>query len=316
MLAALCGVSAFACALCAGLVVFGSATGKTRSMRMQQRVGAHRSFRALASPGPTLERIAAWVLALPHADALAQRVCIALRQRGVDALPSGVAAAFSCSFATLVVVGALAGRAALGLLLACALVLAVGAWANRAVEMRRERMRDSLPDALQSMSSCFGAGFTLLQTFSHLARELKGPLAEHFAQAESALRTGSAPTHALALMREQGGVEELSFVSVALSVQHQTGGSMQRVLDATRDSLKEELELKRSLRVQTAQAKLSARVVVGVTIGLVAAMMLLSKDFLDPFFASSTGMALLAVAVGMQVAGVALVRSLLNVKVE
>ena len=73
------------------------------------------------------------------------------------------------------------------------------------------------------------------------------------------------------------------------------------------------LALRRSLRVQTAQAKLSARVVAIMPFLLVAAFSLASPDFLSPFFASPLGIGLLTLAIVMQVAGIILVRRALAV---
>ena len=108
---------------------------------------------------------------------------------------------------------------------------------------------------------------------------------------------------------------ELAFVAVALDVQHQASGSMKQVLDAARDTVQSEIELRRALRVQTAQAKLSARVVSVLPFVLIAVFSLVSEGFLDPFFASPMGMALLAIALGMQAAGIVAVRRMLAVEV-
>ena len=89
---------------------------------------------------------------------------------------------------------------------------------------------------------------------------------------------------------------------------------MRQVIDAASDTVKGELALRRSLRVQTAQAKLSARIVVIMPFLLVAAFSLVSPGFLMPFFSSAFGYALLAVAVVMQVLGIVLVRRALAVE--
>ena len=89
---------------------------------------------------------------------------------------------------------------------------------------------------------------------------------------------------------------------------------MKQVLDAATDTVKGELALRRTLRVQTAQAKLSARVVVIMPFVLVAAFSLASPDFLMPFFSGPIGYALLAVAIAMQVVGIVLVRRALAVE--
>lgn len=193
---------------------------------------------------------------------------------------------------------------------ACTLALAV-ACVGGARDRRREAIREAVPDALRSMGTCFGAGLTLLQTFNQVASELRGPLRLPFAQAAHVLETGGDANGALEELRSGSSVPELAFVAMALDVQHQTGGSLKQVLDAAHDTVEGELALKRSLRVQTAQAKLSAKVVSIMPLLLVAVFSLVSEDFLAPFFASVQGYALLTLAIGMQVAGIALVRRVL-----
>ena len=313
LIAASC-LSAFLGAFIVVVQGFGALHTQFRFQRLQQRLGGGLHLRVLQTGITCFDPLTRKLLGMPRVQHYCQRLCLAFEQRGLLAQPQGILSVELLFCMVLLIGGALFKRIALGFLAAVAFVYFVGTWADHVQELRAQRMRDALPDALSAMSSCFGAGFTLQQTFSHLEQELRGPLAQLFGRAARALKTGSSPQQALARIRKEGGIAELSFVSVALAVQHQTGGSMQRVLDATRESLKEELELAQSLRVHTAQAKLSARVVVGVTVGLVAAMMLISRDFLQPFFESSAGLALLVLALAMQVIGIVAVRRLLNVE--
>ena len=134
-----------------------------------------------------------------------------------------------------------------------------------------------------------------------------------FARSVHVLETGGGAQEALEGLRTGAHASELAFVAVALDVQHQSGGAMRQVLDAATDTVKGELALRRSLRVQTAQAKLSARVVAIMPLILVAAFSLASPDFLSPFFQSAFGYVLLSLAIAMQVGGVVLVRKALAV---
>ena len=195
----------------------------------------------------------------------------------------------------------------------CALVV-LAALAGNAREKRQEAVREAVPEALESMAACLGSGFTLLQTFNQVADDTEGPLGETFARSAHVLEVGGSAERALAELREGAHAAELAFVAVALDVQHQTGGAMRQVLDAATDTVKGELALRRSLRVQTAQAKLSARVVVVMPFVLIAAFSLASPGFLMPFFSSAFGYALLTVAIVMQVTGVLLVRRALAVE--
>lgn len=195
----------------------------------------------------------------------------------------------------------------------CAIVI-LAALAGNAREKRQEAVREAVPEALESMAACLGSGFTLLQTFNQVADDADGPLGETFARSAHVLEVGGSAERALAELREGAHASELAFVAVALDVQHQTGGAMRQVLDAATDTVKGELALRRSLRVQTAQAKLSARVVVVMPFVLIAAFSLASPGFLMPFFSSAFGYALLTVAIVMQVVGVLLVRRALAVE--
>ena len=195
----------------------------------------------------------------------------------------------------------------------CAVAIA-SVLASHARDRRQEAVRESVPQALESMAACLGTGYTLLQTFDAVSKDVPGPLGETFARSAHVLEVGGSAERALAELKEGAQASELAFVAVALDVQHQTGGAMRQVIDAANDTVKGELALRRSLRVQTAQAKLSARVVVVMPFVLVAAFSLISPDFLMPFFSGPFGYALLGVAVIMQALGIVLVRRALAVE--
>ncbi|WP_139650926.1 type II secretion system F family protein [Raoultibacter phocaeensis] len=213
-----------------------------------------------------------------------------------------------------VVAGSVVGASPVfGLALAACAGIACRFALERTKEARVQRLREGVPDVLRAMESCFFAGLSLLQTFQHIAAEVEGPLGELFARGARELETGRTADEALAAFKSQAGVPELAFVAIALQVQHDAGGSMHGILSSARESVESDLELRRSLQVQTAQAKLSARVVTAMPFVLMAVFSLITENFLAPFFTSPIGLALLVIAVTMQVAGVLIVRSLLRV---
>lgn len=201
--------------------------------------------------------------------------------------------------------------------LACASCFAAGCFgvARTAADRRAEAVRETVPSALRSMGVCFKAGLSVQQTLKQVSLEVQGPLSEAFASAAYVLETGGSVPEALEMLKDRALSSELAFVCVALKIQHSTGGSLSPVLEAARESVQDDIELKRSLRVQTSQARLSARIVTVMPFLLIAVFSLMSEGFLDPFFSSFAGFALLVIALLMQLAGVALVRRMLDVKV-
>lgn len=222
------------------------------------------------------------------------------------ALVSGFAIALASGFLASSVIAVVAVPTGVAALVAVGL--------SGARDKRREAVHDAVPIALEAMGSCFASGFTLLQTFSQVSQDMDGPLADTFARAAHVLEVGGNAEDALAELKNGAYASELAFVAVALDVQHQSGGAIRQVLEAAADSVKGELALRRSLRVQTAQARLSARVVAVMPLLLVAAFSLVSPDFMAPFFSSVFGYALLVIAIAMQVTGIVLVRRALSVE--
>lgn len=201
-----------------------------------------------------------------------------------------------------------------GAMAAACLAIGAGIAARQAREREMEEMRESLPAMLRTMSACFHAGYSLLQAFRHLAHEVRGPLGHMLQRAAGDLETGHTAHEALERMRRDSSLRELSFVAAALEIQHQTGGSLQKVMDSACESIEGELALKRMLRVQTAQARLSMRVITIMPFILMAVFSLVSPGFLVPFFSSVPGVALFCVAMGMQLAGVLIIRRMLDVR--
>lgn len=194
------------------------------------------------------------------------------------------------------------------------LIIAVG-FARTRQERRTQVLREGIPDVIRSMIVCFEAGMTLMQAMNHVAEEVGEPMNALFRSAAYTLETGGSTEEALSFIRRDRHAEELAFVAAALDVQHQSGGGVLPILESARQAAQDSVELQRTLRVQTAQAKLSARIVTVMPFVLVALFSLISEGFLDPFFESPAGAALLVTALLMQIVGITIIRHMLRIEV-
>ncbi len=208
---------------------------------------------------------------------------------------------------------AVSGSLVAALCLSGGCVFAVVAAGSHAADEEQNRLRELVPDALRCMESCFQAGLSLPQTFAETARETEPPLSQTFAQVSHDIELGHSVDEALDRFRLGSGLPELAFVAVALDVQYVSGGDATSVLRIAQDSVDHALELRRTLRVQTAQAKLSAQIVSAMPLVLVGVLSLVSPHFFNPFFETGTGLALLAMAASMLAGGILIVRRMLAV---
>lgn len=291
---------------------------RTRARKAVGQTGVEDAWSAalLRKGVAALRPVAQMLLRSRRAAASMEAIVVGLESRGRRTDPTAVATLLIAACLSVGVLSACAaGSAACGVAVAACCVLGAGAWGARRLEGRRTLLREGIPEALQLMKSCFHVGYSLPQTIREVRAGVDGPLEALFAEAEGVLETGGGVGEALGVLKRKGTEPELVFLSAALEIQHRTGSSMQHILEVTRRSVVDEIELKRALQVQTAQAKLSAQIVTIMPFALIALFSLVSPGFLSPFFESGLGVALLIVALGMQALGIALVRRFLKVEV-
>lgn len=263
-----------------------------------------------------LYRMSERLLRISMVASIAESTCVILERKGFKSNEPAIVSLllFVASIAS-VLAFIISMSPVFGVAIGCIIVIGVAGYVKNNSEKNARSMRESIPEVIRCMQACFKSGQSLLQTLRYTSTEIGGSLGKLFLIAAERLEMGDTTKDALSILRQYRAVPELSFIAVALDVQHQTGGSIVPVLDSARESVEGELELMRSLRVQTAQAKLSATIVTVMPFVLMALFSLMSPNFLVPFFSSWQGFFLLLLALVMQTAGVISVRRMLKIDV-
>jgi len=181
---------------------------------------------------------------------------------------------------------------------------------------QRRRLREQLPDALIAIGMCFSAGYSLEQALAQTAEEADEPLRSQLAKTANDMRSGCSIAEALGGLEQRTAMADIRFITAALEVQHTTGGSLRDILTSAADSITASFDLERSLEVQTAQARLSAKVVSLLPLFLVAMLSLTMEGYLETFFSSAGGLALLVLALAMEAAGILTIRRILKIDLE
>jgi tight adherence protein B len=210
----------------------------------------------------------------------------------------------------------LSGNPVLGLSLAIALVFLTHTRATRVLRSWAERLREQIPDALRSLGLCFSAGYSLQQALEQTAAETPDPLGAELGQAVCDVAAGRSITEALDALEKRTSARDLRFALVALEVQHRTGGSLKELLENAAAAVVASGDLHRQLAVQTAQARLSARIVSVMPLILVGLLSVVMEGYLQTFFSSSAGFMLLTIALGMEALGVFAIRRILNIDLD
>lgn len=266
-------------------------------------------FRALAPASNALMRI-------PSVKRFIERIQNVLDERGVDTYTRSLASLLLGCLGAIFVIGLIiSGSVVFAITAVIITIILINTWVTKQQDLRRNRLREELPNAIQAMNACFCVGYSLPQIFEQVALDLEGPLKMVFQKTAAVINAGGTVEEALEVLKHQTNEPELFFLATALEIQHRTGSSLSQVLDVVHQSVDDQLELKRLLQTQTAQAKLSAQIVTIMPFLIIGIFSLISEGFLEPFFTSSLGIILFAIAIAMQVCGIMLVRKLLKVEV-
>lgn len=200
-------------------------------------------------------------------------------------------------------------------LLAVALVaLAAVAVPRRMVQQRRKAFEAQLPDALSLIAGSLSAGHTFLRAIQMMCEESEPPLAEEFARVVHETQLGDPAVDALERMAARLEVRDLAWVVQAIRIQQAVGGKLADLLHTLADFIRAREEVRREVRVLTAEGRISAWVLGALPVFLLVAVQVISPDYMRPMF-HGVGLAMLAGAAAFVVAGVVVIRRMVRIEV-
>jgi tight adherence protein B len=239
-----------------------------------------------------------------HLGGAEGRIASALEQAGMTTRPHEWVVLRTC--ATMIgalLVWLLAGLPGvfLGALLGWA---AAGLYRRHRASRRRRAFAEQLPDALQLVVGSLKSGFSLMQAFDAVSRELPpGPLTTEFGRVIAETRIGADISDALERVADRIGNEDLAWTVMAVRIQRETGGNLAEILLTTVDTLRERARLRGHVRALSAEGRLSAYILIGLPIVMGMWMFLVRREYLRVLWTTPTGLMMLIGAVVLMVIG-------------
>lgn len=182
------------------------------------------------------------------------------------------------------------------------------------IDRRRKAFEAQLPDALSLIASSLSAGHTFLRSIQMMCEEAEAPLAEEFERVVAETRLGDSVVEALDRMARRLEVEDLVWVVQAIRIQQQVGGKLADILHTLADYIRGREEVRREVQVLTAEGRISGWVLGLMPVALLVALKTISPGYLDPLF-HGKGLFVLGFAGAMVVAGMVVIRRMVNIEV-
>ncbi|WP_409192563.1 type II secretion system F family protein [Bradyrhizobium sp. RDM4] len=167
---------------------------------------------------------------------------------------------------------------------------------------RISRFSEQLPEALDIVVRGLRAGHPFRVALGLVARELTDPIGTEFGILIDEISFGADQQTAVDHLAARVGQEDLTFVSIAINIQSQTGGNLAEILQGLSRVLRNRSKLRLKIRALTAEGRLSGYFMTAIPFILFFVVSLINPSY----FAEARDHALVvpAVVAGLMLLGI------------
>jgi tight adherence protein B len=188
-------------------------------------------------------------------------------------------------------------------------------WLKRKHSKRLAAFNAQLAETLTLMAGGLSAGLSLPQAVDTVVREGHQPMAGELGRALIEQRLGIPIEETLENVAERMESEDFSWVVMAIRIQREVGGNLAELLNTVSETLRDREDLRRQVRVLSAEGRFSGYVLTGLPIMLFLYMLIFRNEFVRPLYTTGMGYVLLGVAAAMLVSGSFVMSRLTKIKV-
>jgi Flp pilus assembly protein TadB len=207
------------------------------------------------------------------------------------------------------------GQALVGGIIAVAL-----AWASWRLfvlgkaERRQKAFEAQLPEALSLIASSLEAGHTFQHSIQMMVEEAAPPLNEEFGRVLAETSLGDPLIEALDRMAHRLEIRDLAWVVQAIRIHQQVGGKLAELLMTLADFMRAREEIRREVRVLTAEGRLSAYVLGALPVFEFMVIKTVNPTYLNPMLHGAGLMWLIGAACSVMI-GISIIKKLARIEV-
>jgi tight adherence protein B len=180
---------------------------------------------------------------------------------------------------------------------------------------RLKAINDQLPEALDFLSRALKAGHSLSTGVQMMADELPNPLASELRQCYDQHSLGQSLDDALKDTAGRIESADFAFFTTAVLIQRQTGGDLSEVLRNISGMIRQRVRLGQQVKAKTAEGRFTGYVMVAFPVVMFFIASALSPDYSQMLLHTPTGLKMVGIAAGLQVAGLLAINKITSVKV-
>jgi tight adherence protein B len=192
------------------------------------------------------------------------------------------------------------------------LFLAPRAMLKREQNAADQKFMESFPDTIDMVIRMLRAGVPVTGAVRTVGEEATPPVSDIFTNLADQMAIGITFEDALAVAGERVGLPDFKFFVVAVALQRATGGNLASTLEILSEIMRKRRAMRLKAKAVTGEVRMSAYVLGSIPFFVIGGLLVITPDYLQPLIADSRGNVIIAVAVGMLVAGFGTIRRMMR----
>ena len=183
------------------------------------------------------------------------------------------------------------------------------------IKRRQKAFTNQLGDMLTMVANALRAGFSFMQAFVPIAREIDAPIGREVQKVVNEVNIGVDLETALDNMQKRVNSPDFELVVTAVVIQRQVGGNLAQILDTISDTINDRIRMRREVMSLTAQGRASGMVLAALPIVLGFILTMVNPTYLQPLFTEPVGRMCIAGAVVLEIVGYMVIQKIVDIKI-
>ena len=183
------------------------------------------------------------------------------------------------------------------------------------IRRRRKKFTNQLGDMLTMVANALRAGFSFMQAFELISREMDAPMGREVQLVVNEVNLGNTLESALDNMQRRVASPDFELVVTALLIQRQVGGDLASILDTISETIAERVRMRREVMALTAQGRASGWVLAAIPVALFAILYMMSPSYLSPLIDTEIGRMFMIGALVLEVIGFFVIQRIVDIKI-
>ena len=182
------------------------------------------------------------------------------------------------------------------------------------IRRRRKKFTNQLGDMLTMVANALRAGFSFMQAFELISREMDAPMGREVQLVVNEVNLGNTLEYALDNMQRRVASPDFELVVTAVLIQRQVGGDLASILDTISETIAERIRMRREVLALTAQGRASGWVIATVPFGLAAFLYVFNPSYLQPLFETEVGHMFIIGSLILECIGMLIIRRIVDIR--